>query len=233
MLAAFHRWLHEQKLSGSVLTLRTFILQESEFEIIAEETTRGFNKSESKTNVFVTSNNGQNNPGMCIVCQEAHSLKDCPKFHDANLEERSNMVHKFGLCFECLGSGHLKKDCKHKIRCQKCGKNHNVLFHREILPSHFHGQYNSLISLRTLTVKLSHRGKEIFINAILDAGSSQSFINSDVANYLGLTQTNQQHMAVGVLNGAYKSFSSSCVSVKISSDDKNKPFQIDLMTIKM
>ena len=143
---------------------------------------------------------------------------------ETSLEERSNIVQKFGLCFGCLQRGHLKKDCKKEIKCHICQKNHNVLFHRESNQNNFHGRYNSLISLRTLPVKVSHKGKEIFINCILDDGSSQSFINSDIARYLNLAQTDQQNIVVGVLNGSQKSFSSYSVSVGISAANGNSFF---------
>ena len=56
LVASFHRWLHEQNLNGNVINLKKFILLESEFEIIAEETDRGFSNSEVDTNFFVSDN---------------------------------------------------------------------------------------------------------------------------------------------------------------------------------
>ena len=38
------------------MSLRSFVLLESEFEIIAEETDRGFSSSEVDTNFFVSDN---------------------------------------------------------------------------------------------------------------------------------------------------------------------------------
>ena len=41
MLARYHRWIFENSLSESVLTLRTWVIQESEFQTVASETVHG------------------------------------------------------------------------------------------------------------------------------------------------------------------------------------------------
>ena len=41
MVAMYRRWIFEHSLSGSVLTLRTWIIEESEFQTIALETVNG------------------------------------------------------------------------------------------------------------------------------------------------------------------------------------------------
>ena len=42
MLASYHRWVYENNISESVITLKTWIVQESEFQTIANETIHGF-----------------------------------------------------------------------------------------------------------------------------------------------------------------------------------------------
>ena len=87
LLSSFHRWLHDEKLEGTVSTLHTFIMLESEFETIAEETTRGFNKVETK-NVFISASS-QNH---CVFCQKLHEVENCPLFLEADVEKRSGLV---------------------------------------------------------------------------------------------------------------------------------------------
>ena len=41
MLARYHRWIFENKMPESVVTLRTWVIQESEFQTIASETVHG------------------------------------------------------------------------------------------------------------------------------------------------------------------------------------------------
>ena len=165
LVASFHRWLNEQKLNGNVMSLRSFVLLESEFEIIAEEIDRGFSSSEVDTNFFVSDNsevekqdykickenyigtlgldsdtnvdrniflscsNHQKESIICSICKEKHKIIECPTFLSLTVEERKKLVMKYGLCFGCIERGHIKKNCKHSIVCQKCHKNHNTLFH--------------------------------------------------------------------------------------------------------
>ena len=49
MLARYHRWIFENGQTESVLSLRTWIIQESEFQTIASETVRGFNGDDEYT----------------------------------------------------------------------------------------------------------------------------------------------------------------------------------------
>ena len=41
MLARYLRWIFENSLSESVLTLRTWVIQDSEFQTVASETVHG------------------------------------------------------------------------------------------------------------------------------------------------------------------------------------------------
>ena len=45
MLTRYHMWIHENQESESVLTLRKWILLESEFHTIAEETLHGLSRT--------------------------------------------------------------------------------------------------------------------------------------------------------------------------------------------
>ena len=203
LLASYHRWLHDQSCVGSVSTLHTFVLNEATFETIADETTRGFQKSDTK-NVFISTKN----QSQCIFCEESHGLENCPVFLEADIETRSDMIRGKGLCFACFSQGHIKRDCKRTIKCGICKKNHNTLFHREGEGKSFHGKFNPGISLRTLVVKLSYKEKELSVNALLDDGSSQSLVNADVAEYFNLEKFDHQNLSVGVLNGSCKTFPS-------------------------
>ena len=42
MLASYHRWVNENNISVAVITLKTWVVQESEFQTIANETIHGF-----------------------------------------------------------------------------------------------------------------------------------------------------------------------------------------------
>ena len=89
--------------------------------------------SESKIvvdkNIFLSCSAKQNNSLFCYICKKKHEIVECPNILSLTVEERQKLVMKYGLCFGCIGSGHIKKNCNHSIDCQKCQKNHNTLFH--------------------------------------------------------------------------------------------------------
>ena len=148
LLSLFHRWLHEQRAKVSVMTLWKFILLEAEFEIIAEETTKGLSKLDSNKNVFLSVGENKKQPKTqkCPICHQDHEVQKCPRFISADMDERTYLVHKHNLCFACLAIGHKKQNCKQKITCEICKHNHNTLFHRDVVGT-FYGQNNPLISL--------------------------------------------------------------------------------------
>ena len=146
LVSAFHRWLHENKYEGNVVSLREFILLESEFSIIAQETNMGFSELDTTDknifmtceleqeeavdkNIFLSRRSEQRFPKLCYACQEDHEINECPQFSSWEMDDKIKLVMKYGLCFACFERGHTKKNCKHKISCQKCQKNHSTLFH--------------------------------------------------------------------------------------------------------
>ena len=59
-----------------------------------------------------------------------HSLKNCRKFISMKISERKDTVLKYGICFKCLESKHLARDCQKNIKCDVCGSvSHCSLFH--------------------------------------------------------------------------------------------------------
>lgn len=62
-------------------------------------------------------------------------------------------------------------------------------------------------ALGTVPVWLKSSGKKVKVNAILDDGSNETFLNEEVANYLGL-QAPFQKVQVHVLNNAVDTFQS-------------------------
>ena len=50
-------------------------------------------------------NNGPKTDVPCAFCLGDHPHDDCKKI--VNIEERKQLIHKFGRCFKCLDKGHL------------------------------------------------------------------------------------------------------------------------------
>lgn len=65
----------------------------------------------------------------CHVCEEAHNIQSCEKFKAMNPSERSNLIKKFGLCFNCFRSNHRVNECK-ASSCKKCDRRHHTMLHQ-------------------------------------------------------------------------------------------------------
>ena len=50
-----------------------------------------------------------------------------------DVSRRKQLAREKGACFKCLGQGHLIRNCKTKLKCQKdqCQGSHHTLLHRD------------------------------------------------------------------------------------------------------
>ncbi|XP_055588800.1 uncharacterized protein LOC129741119 [Uranotaenia lowii] len=66
---------------------------------------------------------------MCPFCGDMfHIAFRCTKFLKQTVGERSESVKRARLCYNCLSSGHLARDCV-KGYCHHCGMRHHSLLH--------------------------------------------------------------------------------------------------------
>lgn len=72
------------------------------------------------------------------------------------------------------------------------------------------------IALRTVPVMLKNGDRSLKVNALLDDGSTKSYINADVAAELGL-QGKTEKVMVNVLNGQVETFESKPVEFELES----------------
>ncbi|KAJ8034197.1 hypothetical protein HOLleu_20937 [Holothuria leucospilota] len=197
----------------------------------------------------------------CCGCgSTSHPIWRCSVFKELSVNNRWDVVTKNKLCFKCLGN-HFAKNCKREMRCDigGCRSDHNRLLHRSKENDSEQGQIregeqgssqpsepresegqsrgrNFLnkgqgLALRIVPVMVRQGTKEIKINALLDDGSEQTYIDSGLAAELGLSGT-QGEVCVGLLNGLEKRFASSEIELEISNViDSRKKYKIWGMTI--
>ena len=97
-------------------------------------------------------------------------------------------------------------------------------FTREGAPTHTHTSTSKqetateAFSLRTVPVWLKANDCKVKVNAILDDGSNETFLNEEVAGVLGLKER-YQTVTVNVLNNEVKTFQSMPLDVTIESLD--------------
>ena len=67
------------------------------------------------------------------LCDESHRIWKCSVFLSKSVKQGSAFVREKQLCFTCLQSGHMARDCSSKLKCRKCGcgKSHNSLLHND------------------------------------------------------------------------------------------------------
>lgn len=124
MRARYQRWMFENSKEESVISLRTWVLQEAEFQTIASEKVRGV---EGKLSVEPTRSRprhgnqstffGETNEGRkpqklhCQECGKRHCIWSCWDLIQKSVPERWSVAKRHQLCFRCLGQGHAGKSC--------------------------------------------------------------------------------------------------------------------------
>ena len=65
-------------------------------------------------------------------CSNSHTLYSCYEFKKNNMDEHHDFIRLKRLCFGCLNKGHISKDCRRKLTCQKCEKPHPTVLHYDL-----------------------------------------------------------------------------------------------------
>ncbi|KOB73844.1 Uncharacterized protein OBRU01_09978, partial [Operophtera brumata] len=85
--------------------------------------------SKPKVHHIVSTDNNANVNMSCPYCKESHKIANCKQFAKESYESRHDFVQTKGLCFNCLGSNHSIKYCRHNSSCQVCKRRHHSLLH--------------------------------------------------------------------------------------------------------
>ena len=162
----------------------------------------------------------------CPVCKtESHPVFACTKFRSLPHDRMITMVKENKLCINCLRPGHFSKHCKSLHKCKECQKPHHSLLHVD--PSHTPAEppylrnpvssntatglkSNNLLMTCQVSV-LAPNGLSIKARALLDSGSSTSFVTEHLARSLQLRRTKQFNQISGI-TGFLPSHSSQSVT---------------------
>ena len=121
----------------------------------------------------------------------------CTKF--AKTKERREVLQKYSKCFSCLQKGHRIKECRRAKLCSKCTKkkHHESLCDGEhdekgtsevcdVMNNKRAQEPSASVACQTVIVNIqSQNGKcTIKCRALLDSGSSRSFITQQLADEL-------------------------------------------------
>ncbi len=61
----------------------------------------------------------------CVFCNKRHKAENCFELLKLSGQDRAHKIKFAGVCFKCLGKGHLAKGCLAK--CSKCSGSHNAI----------------------------------------------------------------------------------------------------------
>ena len=156
----------------------------------------------------------------------------CKKLKSMKVNERREHVQKFWLCFNCLRSGHMSKDCKSRTcSVPSCGRRHNRLLHND-LPKKDTTKNVSDATTAVATnipqgrhpvvrIKLTNRDLSLNVLAMCDLGYSISFVVKSVVSKLQL-QGWKTTLSVAGIHGS-QDVKIEIVPIAVSAHEKPRP----------
>ena len=129
-----------------------------------------------------------------------------------DLEARKKFVAENKLCFRCLQSGHIRRNCRYRRDCYTCkSTNHHTELcdknNREPVEKSLTTVVTSKTSvlLQTAIAKISKVGaenNEISVKVLFDSGSQRSYVSKKIVNKLKLNPINTQKMVIKTFGDA-------------------------------
>ena len=140
------------------------------------------------------------NDRKCLMCQSTHPLYACSIFRKKPADNRIEFVSQNNLCRKCFSKDHSTTACTSKVCCKKCGGvDHSTFVHLDDSKDSTRMPNNSksstcnavtndivgdeCISMPTVNVVVNNAYNT---HALLDSGSTNSFITADAVNSLAL-----------------------------------------------
>ena len=161
-----------------------------------------------------------NSATSCCYCKQQHTAEACTSVN--GIEDRKQILRKFGRCFVCLRKGHISRECRSRLRCGKCSARHHVSICGQVSndgPTPVAGSASlnpeappfqtptstlyigasKNVLLHTAQVVLYNPEKPnstLNIRAVLDAGSQRSYIAETARKALNLKLKEVQQLSV-------------------------------------
>ena len=166
-----------------------------------------------------------------------HPLFMCPTFKDMPRDKKIATLRLNDLCLNCLKPGHFAKQCTSTHKCKKCQRAHHTLIHdssrdtqlpsssphppptTETVASHTStgsNLHNTLLMTCQVRIKAPN-STSVKVRALLDSGSTSSFISECVVQSLNLNRRSQCLTVSGIGGTPHKSPLSSVSTFEISS----------------
>ena len=137
----------------------------------------------------------------CNYCKhQGHKMYECASFKELDIEARANFVRQNNICFNCLKKDHRVVNCRLSSFCKikNCNRKHSSLLHKDpdecevktVVGNAVQGAQvgttsNDEIYLPMVPVSVNDSNDKW---ALLDSGSTNSFISKDLAAQLKLKE---------------------------------------------
>ena len=176
----------------------------------------------------------------CFKCRGNHDLPDCSNFVALSVQRRWDLVKLLRLCLLCLKPGHYAKECK-TSGCSKCNGSHHRLLHydrgnkvsrpgdkkqNESCSSACTASTGHTVAFMTVQVAVQGNGTTKQATALLDSGSSASYVTEGLVRRLGL-KTEKCCMETTVLGGGTIAGETEKVNLGITSLDSSYAAELE------
>ncbi|CAG7725270.1 unnamed protein product [Allacma fusca] len=163
----------------------------------ASNPTNSYPKPNGSTRTYQTHSKPETFTRKCLICNIDHPHFKCPKLAEASEGDRKKIVEKAKLCTNCLGTGHIWKECKSTRNCKTCNQKHHSLLHGNYskattkpttLTTHTVNDTSVSIKLKpTAIVNLTNQaGQGVSCRTLIDNCSDACFIQESLVRELGL-----------------------------------------------
>ena len=176
-----------------------------------------------------TANISQSMSEPCVLCKTvSHPLYSCSKFKALPHDRKTATVKSNDLCINCLRPGHFVNHCKSLHKCHECQKPYHTLLHLNPKTEDKSQQGTSATSNHATAVKpssllmtcqitvTSPTGFTVKARALLDAGSSTSFISDRLTKALHLRRCPQPVTISGIAGITHGGSSYAVTSFQVS-----------------
>jgi len=174
---------------------------------------------------------------VCYVCNQPHTIYKCPLFTSLSARDRIDKVIKLDLCKICLRK-HSGIKCYGEY-CFKCNKPHNTMLHlvkklstqepdeqgvnmskgeqtaTTSTTAHVSNESDNVLLGTAVVEVFGLNGERAYARVLLDSGSTNHFICSELVNSLKLNKRKTNHIDYGI--GKSKQNVTATVSLRIKS----------------
>ena len=212
----YQEWMLHSEEKGSIPTwelLDKFCTRRSAVLNVSESEHKSHSKSSSKPPLVQQKRTikshyslhvGEQSAPVCKLCHKGnHLLQSCQDFRTQDSTSRYQTVQRLNHCFNCLSSEHRIRECPSKRNCRECGRRHHTMLHKTEMQTPTTSEPTATNNgtaltaaipdhtavIQTCHVMLETGGRTCAARAMLDSGSTLSFLTNRVATTLKAKKT--------------------------------------------